>query len=150
MDKTPPPAASPYRVGNWTITQLKEELKQRNLSPAGRKQELIDRLERYELDNELATPRHARRNRSPSRGRGVSVKKSLLIAEDDGVIVATATPRRGRPPKKPAVAEEWASTPLRVAAARTPPSARRSTPTRTGSTLRVDAHLYQHSFNSPR
>lgn len=55
-------SASPYRLGNWTITQLKEELKQRNLSPAGKKQELIERLERYEHDAALATPRHGRRS----------------------------------------------------------------------------------------
>lgn len=59
--ETPPPPSSPYRVGNWTITQLKEELKQRNLSPAGRKQELIERLERFEDDHQMATPRHARK-----------------------------------------------------------------------------------------
>lgn len=67
MDTTPQQSQpSPYRVGNWTITQLKEELKQKNLSPAGRKQELIDRLERYESDAQLATPRR-RRARSPTR-----------------------------------------------------------------------------------
>ncbi len=63
--ETPPPPSSPYRVGNWTITQLKEELKQRNLSPAGRKQELIERLERFELGNQT-TPRR-RRAQSPDR-----------------------------------------------------------------------------------
>lgn len=63
MDSPPPAtASSPYRQGNWTITQLKEELKQRNLSPAGKKQELIDRLERYEKDQQTATPRYSRKN----------------------------------------------------------------------------------------
>lgn len=36
---------SPYRVGNWTVTKLKEELKQRSLSSTGRKLDLIERLE---------------------------------------------------------------------------------------------------------
>lgn len=42
-------SASPqsrYRQGTWTVTKLKEELRNRNLSPAGTKTELIDRLER--------------------------------------------------------------------------------------------------------
>lgn len=65
MESSPHPA-SPYRVGNWTITQLKEELKQRNLSPAGKKQDLIERLERYEEAADTATPRR-RRARSPTR-----------------------------------------------------------------------------------
>lgn len=63
MDSPPPAAASsPYRLGNWTITQLKEELKQRNLSPAGKKQELIERLERFEQDKMTATPRYSRKS----------------------------------------------------------------------------------------
>ena len=42
-DSNIPP--SPYRVGNWTVTKLKEELKQRNLVSYGRKLDLIERLE---------------------------------------------------------------------------------------------------------
>lgn len=37
--------ASPYRMGNWTVTMLKEELRVRQLPISGKKAELIDRLE---------------------------------------------------------------------------------------------------------
>ena len=36
---------SPYRMGNWTVTMLKEELRVRQLPISGKKAELIDRLE---------------------------------------------------------------------------------------------------------
>ena len=37
--------ASPYRMGNWTVTMLKDELRVRQLPTSGRKAELLDRLE---------------------------------------------------------------------------------------------------------
>lgn len=37
--------ASPYRVGNWTVTMLKDELRVRQLPTSGKKADLIDRLE---------------------------------------------------------------------------------------------------------
>lgn len=36
---------SPYRVGKWTVTRLKEELRTRNAAITGTKEELIERLE---------------------------------------------------------------------------------------------------------
>lgn len=36
---------SPYRVGNWTVTKLKTELKARNSPITGDKETLIRRLE---------------------------------------------------------------------------------------------------------
>lgn len=55
-------SASPqsrYRQGTWTVTKLKEELRNRNLSPAGNKTELIDRLERADRTGS-ATPKDRR------------------------------------------------------------------------------------------
>lgn len=40
---------SPYRMGRWTVTRLKEELKNRSASIKGSKEQLIERLE--ELDD---------------------------------------------------------------------------------------------------
>jgi hypothetical protein len=37
--------SSPYRMGNWTVTMLKDELRSRQLPISGKKAELIDRLE---------------------------------------------------------------------------------------------------------
>ena len=62
--KTPPIATNArYRHGTWTVTKLKEELRSRNLSPAGNKLDLIDRLERDDLMGG-ATPPRADRGRS--------------------------------------------------------------------------------------
>lgn len=36
---------SPYRIGNWTVTMLKDELRVRKLPTSGKKAELIGRLE---------------------------------------------------------------------------------------------------------
>ncbi len=44
--------ASPYRMGNWTVTMLKDELRVRQLPTSGRKAELVDRLE-----TETASPK---------------------------------------------------------------------------------------------
>jgi hypothetical protein len=41
---TPTPS-SPYRHNNWTVTQLKDELRHRHLPTAGKKADLIVRLE---------------------------------------------------------------------------------------------------------
>ncbi|PJF18097.1 hypothetical protein PSACC_02082 [Paramicrosporidium saccamoebae] len=40
---------SQYQMGAWTVTKLKDELRNRNLSPMGKKSELIARLEEAEL-----------------------------------------------------------------------------------------------------
>lgn len=39
------PQSSPYRMGNWTVTMLKDELRVRQLPTSGRKADLLDRLE---------------------------------------------------------------------------------------------------------
>ena len=38
-------ASSPFGHSNWTVTQLKDELRQRNLPTSGKKADLIERLE---------------------------------------------------------------------------------------------------------
>ena len=42
MPETP---QSRYQLGSWTVTRLKDELRSRNLSPMGNKDQLIARLE---------------------------------------------------------------------------------------------------------
>ena len=57
------PPQSRYRQGTWTVTKLKEELRNRNLSPVGKKTELIDRLERADQTGS-ATPK-GKKGRQP-------------------------------------------------------------------------------------
>ena len=42
------PHPSPYKIGNWTVTRLREELKSRRASTTGNKEELLQRLEQLE------------------------------------------------------------------------------------------------------
>lgn len=63
MEETP---QSGYQLGSWTVTKLKDELRNRNLSPMGNKNELIARLEKS--DHESSTP-CGRRVASPNRTR---------------------------------------------------------------------------------
>lgn len=46
---------SPYRMGNWTVTMLKDELRVRQLPVSGKKSELIDRLEGSPIKRASAT-----------------------------------------------------------------------------------------------
>ena len=69
MPETP---SSPYRVGNWTVTKLKNELKDRNLSPMGKKVELIARLERHDSEG----------GGTPSRRRGRPAKSDQFSESD--------------------------------------------------------------------
>lgn len=39
-----PPPGTQYKMGDWTVTKLKKELRYRNLSPIGKKNELLNRL----------------------------------------------------------------------------------------------------------
>lgn len=41
MPDTPP---STYKMGSWTVTRLRDELRSRNLSPVGNKPQLVERL----------------------------------------------------------------------------------------------------------
>lgn len=55
VDSTSDATASPYRTPGWTVAKLKEELRQRQLSTAGSKQELVERLEESSgVDEEVA------------------------------------------------------------------------------------------------
>lgn len=45
---------SPYRMGNWTVTMLKEELRAKQLPITGKKAELIDRLENSPIKTSAA------------------------------------------------------------------------------------------------
>ena len=45
IDPTSVMQNSPYRMGNWTVTMLKDELRAKHLPVSGKKAELIDRLE---------------------------------------------------------------------------------------------------------
>lgn len=47
------PHSSPYKIGDWTVTRLREELKSRKASVTGTKGELLERLEKLD---ERATP----------------------------------------------------------------------------------------------
>lgn len=38
--------SSPYKIGNWTVTKLREELKSRKAPTTGNKEELVERLEK--------------------------------------------------------------------------------------------------------
>jgi hypothetical protein len=155
--ETPPPPGTPYRVGNWTVTQLKEELKNRNLSPAGKKLELIERLERFERDTTSATPRYSRRARyeydrvicinifrSPSKNTGRSISRKRAVSKSNSGLLddleMTSTP--ARTPRSRRITPELLSTPsapLRLnetavkkdtlVRSRSPP--KRMTPTRT-------------------
>lgn len=40
-----PPPGTQYQMGDWTVTKLKKELRYRNLSPVGKKRDLLNRLE---------------------------------------------------------------------------------------------------------
>lgn len=46
FERMPNTPETRYRFGTWTVTKLKDELRNRNLSPVGKKTELIERLER--------------------------------------------------------------------------------------------------------
>lgn len=56
MPETP---QSHYQLGTWTVTKLKDELRSRNLSPAGSKTELIARLEHND-SQVITTPKETR------------------------------------------------------------------------------------------
>lgn len=59
---------SPYRVGNWTVTKLRDHCRELNLSPVGKKMELIQRLEQHHFESNglsSGTPRK-RRGRAPA------------------------------------------------------------------------------------
>lgn len=72
MPETP---QSHYRVGSWTVTKLKDELRSRNLSPVGNKSELIERLERSH-NTESVTPKRG-------RGRPAESKYQVRIGRSD-------------------------------------------------------------------
>ena len=73
MTPTPDtPHHSPYRKGKWTVTMLKEELKQRNLTLSGKKAELIHRLESDDVSRGAGT------SSSPSRIKSVETQLTSL------------------------------------------------------------------------
>jgi hypothetical protein len=82
--------SSPYRQGSWTVTMLKDELRNRQLPITGKKSDLIDRLESSPLKT-AAAPNSARkqpalsaailekRSDSPVASRGRSASPSLRM-----------------------------------------------------------------------
>lgn len=67
---------SPYRMGNWTVTMLKDELRSRQLPISGKKSELIDRLENSPAKTTAAPNKDSRD--SPSKIIAKSPLKSLV------------------------------------------------------------------------
>lgn len=85
---------SPYRKGNWTVTMLKEELKQRNLTLAGKKAELIERLEGDDVKRSSPLPaaaaaKTAASQRSPLQDRSATPRQSL--SGDDNALLSKFT-----------------------------------------------------------
>ena len=69
---------SPYRVGNWTVTRLKEELKQRNLNLVGRKIDLIERLEQADR-----TPLTAAQQSNVGKMGGSTLRRGIRSEGED-------------------------------------------------------------------
>lgn len=67
---------SPYRMGNWTVTMLKDELRSRQLPITGKKAELIDRLENSPVKTTAAPNKNSRD--SPLKVAGKSPLKTLV------------------------------------------------------------------------
>lgn len=68
--------SSPYRMGNWTVTMLKDELRSRQLPISGKKAELIDRLENSPVKITPASNNTSRD--SPLKNISKSPLKSLV------------------------------------------------------------------------
>lgn len=73
LSEESPVKGSPYRMGNWTVTQLKDELRSRQLPITGKKAELIDRLENTPVKT-IAAPNTNSRE-SPSKRSKSPLKK---------------------------------------------------------------------------
>lgn len=71
-----PAKSSPYRMGNWTVTMLKDELRNRQLPITGKKAELIDRLENSPVKT-TAAPNNSARD-SPLKNVNKTPLKSLV------------------------------------------------------------------------
>lgn len=71
-----PTKSSPYRMGNWTVTMLKDELRSRQLPITGKKAELIDRLENSPVKT-TAAPNNSARD-SPLKNVSKTPLKSLV------------------------------------------------------------------------
>lgn len=86
---------SPYRMGNWTVTMLKEELRVRQLPITGKKSELIDRLENSPTKTTSA-PNIARKSASspskgsPLKGLSESLQVKLLEKKSESPLKKTA------------------------------------------------------------
>lgn len=76
---------SPYRMGNWTVTMLKEELRAKQLPISGKKAELIDRLENSPVKTSAA-PNNS--NNSPLKVSSIAIPATASPAASIKSVVA--------------------------------------------------------------
>lgn len=84
-------AGSPYRMGNWTVTMLKEELRSKQLPVYGKKAELIDRLENSPVKTSIASNSAAR---SPLKSVSLTNTESPKSLASN--FIRESSPTRGR------------------------------------------------------
>lgn len=77
-----PVEGSPYRMGNWTVTMLKDELRNRQLPISGNKAELIDRLENSPVKSVVP--------RSPLKGLVEDMQLRLLEKKTESPLKSAA------------------------------------------------------------